>query len=181
MGRVMERLGFLWLEEPMEQRGGYVGYSRLRDLLDIPLAGGEALMTRVRARQLFESGSVDIVQPEPVVAGGVTEVVAMAEMASLYGIVTVPHTSNSAIGIAAALQVIACLPDYTRSPSTPEPLLEYGVDESPWRRDLLASAFEMSEGWVTIPTGPGLGVEIAEDHLRSVAVEHRSGQQSGSF
>ncbi len=179
MGKVMEKLGFLWFEEPMEQRSGYVGYGRLRDLLEIPLAGGEALMTRIRARQLFEAQSVDIVQPDPVIAGGVTEVLAIAELAALYGIVTVPHTSNSAIGIAAALQVIACLPDYTRSPSTLQPLLEYGVDDSPWRRDLLTSDFEISDGWVTIPTGPGLGVEIAEDYLRSVAAERRSGPGHG--
>ncbi len=180
MGKVMEKLGFLWFEEPMEQRSGYVGYGRLRDLLEVPLAGGEALMTRVRARQLFENRGVDIVQPDPVIAGGVTEVLAIAELATLYGVVTVPHTSNSAIGISAALQAIACLPDYTRSPSTLQPLLEFGVDDSPWRRDLLAHELETADGWVTIPPGPGLGIEIAEDRLRSVAVDRRSGPGSES-
>lgn len=175
MGRVMQSLGFRWYEEPMQQRDGYVGYGRLRDLLDVPIAGGEALMSRTRARQLFEQNGVDIVQPDPVIAGGAGEALAIAELAALYGIVSTPHTSNSALGIAAALQVIACLPDYTRSPSTLEPLLEYGIDDSPWRRDLLVGDFDMTDGWVEIPDGPGLGIEVDESHLRSVAIEHVAG------
>ena len=100
---------------------------------------------------------------------------AIAELADLYGIVSTPHTSNSAIGIAAALQIIACLPPYTRSPSTLEPLLEYGIDDNPWRRDLLKEDFSISDGWVTIPTEPGLGIDIAEDRLRTASIEHLSG------
>ena len=42
-----------------------------------------------------------------------------------------PHTSNSGIGISAGLQVLACVPDATRGQSAPEPLLEYGIDDSP--------------------------------------------------
>lgn len=175
MGQVMEDLGFGWYEEPMQQRDGYVGYERLQQALKVPIAGGEALMTPARARQLFEKRGVDIVQPDPVIAGGIGDALAIAELASLYGIQATPHTSNSAIGIAAALQVIACLPPYTRSPATLEPLLEYGVDDSPWRRDLLGEDFDFSGGWTRIPTGPGLGVEIDEGYLRHVAVEHAVG------
>ena len=175
MGRVMERLGFGWYEEPMQQRDGYVGYDRLQRELEVPLAGGEGIMTATRARQFFEMHAVDIVQPDPVIAGGAGDALAMADLAALYGIVSTPHTSNSAIGIAAALQVISCLPPYTRSPATIEPLLEYGVDDSPWRRALLKEDFEISDGWVRIPDGPGFGIDIDEDHLVAVAVERVAG------
>lgn len=175
MGRVMEELGFGWYEEPMQQRDGYVGYDDLQRQLAIPVAGGEALMTATRARQLFEKRGVDIVQPDPVIAGGVGDALAIAELATLYGIVATPHTSNSAIGIAAALQVISCLPPYTRSPATLEPLLEYGVDDSPWRRDLLVDEFDFVDGWTKIPSGPGLGIEIDEEHVEKVAVEQVAG------
>jgi D-galactarolactone cycloisomerase len=173
MGRVMESLGFRWYEEPMEQRGRYVGYERLNQMLDVPLAGGEALMTRSDAELLFARHAVDIVQPDPVICGGVGEVVWLSELATLHGITTTPHTSNSAIGIAAALQAIACMPDRTRSPATSEPLLEYGVDDSPWRESLLATPHEVHNGRITIPNGPGLGIEIDEEHVRAVAIESR--------
>jgi len=169
MGRVMEALGFRWYEEPMEQRGRYIGYERLNAALDVPLAGGEALMARSDAEILFARRAVDIVQPDPVICGGVGEVIWLSELARLHGIVTTPHTSNSAIGIAAAMQAIACMPDRTRSPATGEPLLEYGVDDSPWRQSLLAEPHEVVAGRITIPTGPGLGITIDEEHVRATA------------
>lgn len=176
MGRVLHDLRFRWYEEPMEQRSGYVGYDRLQRVLDIELAGGEALATPTDARRLLERNAIDIVQPDPVIAGGATAALAICELAALYGVAGVPHTSNSAIGISAALQVLACLPDSTRAPSTIEPLLEVGIDDSPSRTTLLAEPLEFTDGWVTVPDGPGLGITIDEEHLRSVAVETSSGR-----
>ncbi len=172
MGRVMEALRFGWYEEPMQQRDGYLDYELLQRELEVPIAGGEALMTGTRARQLFEKRGVDIVQPDPVIAGGVGDALSIAELAGLYGIVATPHTSNSAIGIAAALQVIACLPPYTRAIEPLEPLLEYGVDDSPFRKTLLKRDFDTDSGWVSIPNGPGLGIEIDEEFLAANAIEH---------
>ena len=100
------------------------------------------------------------------ICGGIGETLWIAEPAELHQIAAMPHTSNSAIGIAAALQVLAAMPDPTRSPSSPTPFLEFGVDDNPYRSALLATPLEFKDGWVTIPTGPGLGVEIDEDYVR---------------
>ncbi len=175
MGRILTDLGFAWYEEPMEQRGAYVGYDRLAGMLDIELAGGEAMATPTDARHLFERGAVDIVQPDPVIIGGAGAALGIAELAACYGIRMTPHTSNSGIGISAGLQVLACVPDATRGPSVPEPMLEYGIDDSPWRRTLLTTPHEVVAGRVAIPTGPGFGVEIDEQHVRFVAIAHTDG------
>lgn len=166
MGRVLERLGFVWFEEPIRQRDAYAGYERLAAVLDIALAGGEVLANRAAAVDLLGRAAVDIVQPEPVICGGIGETLWIADLADLHAIAAMPHTSNSAIGIAAALQVLAVQSNPTRSPSSPEPFLEYGVDDNPHRTGLLATPLEFEDGWVTIPTGPGLGVEIDEDYVR---------------
>jgi L-alanine-DL-glutamate epimerase-like enolase superfamily enzyme len=71
------------------------------------------------------------------------------------------------------MQAIACMPHRTRSPSISEPLLEYGVDDSPWRESLLTQPHEVVDGRIKIPAGPGLGVTIDEEHVRSVAVANR--------
>lgn len=175
MGRILTDLGFFWYEEPMEQRGAYVNYARLAGMLDIELAGGEALATPTDARHLFERKAVDIVQPDPVIIGGATAALGIAELAACYGIRMTPHTSNSGIGISAGLQVLACVHDVTRGQSAPEPLLEYGIDDSPFRRDLLSTPHEVVGGRVAIPTGPGFGVEIDEEHVRAVAIAHTNG------
>ena len=176
MGRILGDLRFRWYEEPMQQRGGYVGYERLTQGLDIAIAGGEGSLGRVEALSLLRRGAVDVIQPDPVICGGVGDAIAIADMAALHGATTVPHASNNAIGIAASLQIVATLADATRSPSVPDPLLEYGFDENPNRELLLVEPPRMVDGWFDVPTGPGLGIEIDEEYLRSAAIEHLEGR-----
>jgi D-galactarolactone cycloisomerase len=176
MGRILHDLRFRWFEEPTDQWNGYVGYERLAQELEIALAAGEILQSRRAAREFLARGAADIVQPEPVICGGVGEALFIADLAALHGITAMPHTSNSAIGIAAALQVLAVIPDPTRSPAAQAPLLEFGVDDNPWREHLLSPPFERGDGWITIPTGPGLGVDVDEDFLRRSAIEVRVAQ-----
>lgn len=171
MGLILQDLGFRWYEEPMQQRGGYVGYDRLTSALAIAVAGGEGSLSRSDALRLLERNAVDVIQPDPVICGGVGDCVAIADMAALHGVTTVPHASNNAIGIAASLQIVATLGDATRSPSVPDPLLEYGIDENPNRTRLLVSPLELRDGWFDVPSGPGLGIEIDEEFLRANAIE----------
>lgn len=175
MGLILQDLGFRWYEEPMQQRGGYVGYDRLTSSLSIAIAGGEGSLSPGDALRLLRRNAVDVIQPDPVICGGVGDSVAIADMATIHGITTVPHASNNAIGIAASLQIVATLPDATRSPSVPDPLLEYGIDENPNRVRLLIDPPRIEDGWLQVPTGPGLGIEIDEDYLRSAAIEHVRG------
>jgi D-galactarolactone cycloisomerase len=172
MGLVLQDLGFRWYEEPMQQRGGYVGYDRLTSSLVIAIAGGEGSLSRNDAARLLSRNAVDIIQPDPVICGGVGDSVAIADMATIHGVTTVPHASNNAVGIAASLQIVATLADATRSPSVPDPLLEIGIDDNPNRVKLLVDPPQIEDGWLPVPTTPGLGIEIDEDYLRSTAIEH---------
>ena len=172
MGLVLQDLGFRWYEEPMQQRGGYVGYDRLTSSLAIAIAGGEGSLSRNDAARLLSRNAVDIIQPDPVICGGVGDSVAIADMATIHGVTTVPHASNNAVGIAASLQIVATLADATRSPSVPDPLLEIGIDDNPNRVKLLVDPPQIEDGWLPVPTTPGLGIEIDEDYLRSTAIEH---------
>jgi D-galactarolactone cycloisomerase len=93
---------------------------------------------------------------------------------------TVPHSDGGAIGIAAALQVLGCLPEPTRSPTTDSPLLEVGTGENPWRTDVMRSGWRIDNGWAEIPTGPGLGIEVDETFVRRHARDIRRVGQSSS-
>lgn len=172
-GRALDELGFLWFEEPLNQWDGYLGYERLAAAMDIQLAGGEVTMSRGAAASLVDRGGVDIYQPEPVICGGIGEAIFIAELARLNAIAAAPHTSGSAIGIAAAIQAIACLRDPTRLPLHGLPLLEVGTDPSPWRLELFGAPIPMQAGWVDVPTGPGLGFDVDEAFVRRRAKEVR--------
>lgn len=180
MGRILDALGFVWFEEPMRQRELYAGYEHMAAALDIALAGGEIMQRRSEAIELLARRAVDIVQPEPVICGGVAETLWIAELAAIHSIAAMPHTSNNAIGIAAGLQILACLPDPTLSPASDQLFLEYGVDDNPHRSGLLATNFATEDGWAIVPDGPGLGVEVDEAYLRHHAVETRLVDAAGA-
>jgi D-galactarolactone cycloisomerase len=173
MGARLQELGFEWFEEPLPQHPLYPAYEHLTRSLPIPIAGGEGVSDRGQAMDLVRRRGVDIFQPEPVICGGVGEAVFMAELARVHGISSLPHTSGGGIGLAAALQVLATIPDHSTSPATWGPYLELGTDENPCRTRLFGGAapFRLVDGRVTIPTGPGLGVEVDEEWVRAAATE----------
>jgi D-galactarolactone cycloisomerase len=173
MGRELERLGFTWFEGPLLEWEGYVGWELLPSALDIAIAGAEVTLSRTHIAEQLARGCFDIVQPDVVICGGIGEARFYADLARLHAVTTVPHTDGGAIGIAAALQLIATLPDPTRLPAADWPLLEVGTGENPWRTDVLADGWQLQDGWVEIPEGPGLGIEVDEDFVRRHAREVR--------
>jgi D-galactarolactone cycloisomerase len=169
VGRELERLGVYWYEEPLPQ-AGYVGYESLAAQLDIAVAGGEMLQTREAFKELFDRRAVDIVQPDASICGGIGEVLFVADLARLYGIQCVPHSWNGAIMNVATLHVAAALPDATRLPGVDPPLLEFDTTENPFMSDELVEPLPLVDGCFTVPTAPGLGLEVDEARLQRYLV-----------
>jgi D-galactarolactone cycloisomerase len=172
MAAGMAELGVQWFEEPVvpEDKDAY---RRLRETSLVPVAGGEAEYTRFGFYELITGGCVDIAQPDLCVAGGMSEWIKIQSIASAAGVSVVPHVWGSGIALAAAVQVIAATPanPFTANPIAilNEPVLEFDTTENPLRTDLLATPFRMTEGRVSVPDGPGLGVEVDEDVLNRFA------------
>ena len=87
--------------------------------LDIALAGGEILQTRSAAIEFLGRRAVDIVQPEPVICGGIAETLWIAELAAVHSIAAMPHTSNNALGHRGG-------PAGARLPAEPDPVARVG-------------------------------------------------------
>jgi D-galactarolactone cycloisomerase len=169
MGRQLERHGVLWFEEPVvpEDR---VGYRRLRDALDIAIAGGEAEMTRFGFRDLFVGECVDIAQPDLGVCGGLSEFLKIAALATAFGVPVIPHVWGSGVALAAALHAVAALPasPYTHAPVAlqNEPAIEFDRKHNPLRDDLLQERLELRDGALDVPRGTGLGVTVNLDVVK---------------
>jgi D-galactarolactone cycloisomerase len=163
MGGVLAELGFDWFEEPLPQRGGYPRYPDLAAKLRVTLAGGEIVETPAEARRLLAAGGVDVIQPEPVICGGIPGLLEIADLAALHGVPVVPHTSGGALGLVAALHAIACLPEHDLL------RLELGRGANELRSGLLAKGPNLDRGTVEVPLGAGLGVEVDEDLVRRTA------------
>jgi len=166
-GKELERLDFYCFEEPMPQGVNYAGYDVLTQSLDIAVSGGEVLDSRVTAKDHIVKRSFDIIQPDVSLCGGIAEVLAISEMARLFGIQAMPHCWAGAIVIAATLHVNSLLaPHFQGFNGGDEPMLELDTYENPFRDEITNHKFDLKEGFVDVPTGHGLGIEINEDVIK---------------
>jgi D-galactarolactone cycloisomerase len=166
MGRELERLNLHWFEEPLPQSTpDYAGYEVLAAKLDIAIAACENLTSRGTFKEAIARRAMDIVQPDISTAGGIGECLFVAEMARLWGIQCVPHCWMGALGTAATVHLVSLLPDTSWSRGTQAPMLELDMVENPFRDDLLLTPLDLKDGFVKVPNGPGLGVEVDEAKL----------------
>ena len=126
----------------------------------IPIAAGERLFGKWQFRELLEKQAVAVVQPDICHCGGIFEGRKIALMSELYFGSIAPHNPLGPISLAACLQVDACSPNFL-------------VQEHPGNPDggdlgvgYLKEPFVMNDGYIDVPTKPGLGVELDEDALR---------------
>lgn len=149
-----------WFEEPLPP-DDLEGFIQLRRHAAVPIAGGEVLTRRQTFQTWIERGAFDIVQPDATKCGGLSEARRIAWMAYDHNVQMVSHGWNTAVGVAADLQLAAAMPvarfvEYL----TPAPYIEQIITE-PFRLD--------AEGLLTIPERPGLGIELNRDALARFA------------
>ena len=168
LGRALETMAFRWLEEPLPTTD-YRAYAPLAAELAIPLAGGEMLESAAVAEPLLRGGSFDLVQPDVSICGGIGGVLEVARRAAAAERFAMPHACSGAIALTATLHALAVLPTSERAPAWAEPLLEHDVGENPIRTAILTETLQPVDGWMAIPGGPGLGIDVDEDALRRLA------------
>jgi D-galactarolactone cycloisomerase len=159
LGRALEEYGLRWYEEPVVPED-IEGYVELRGKLSMPIAGGENEHTLYGFGRLLGARAVDIAQPDIGSCGGITAARHIMALAQSHGIQVNPHVWGSAIAQAASLHVIAAVPVANYSLFPQEPVLEYDRSSHPFRQKLVTEPIEQVDGWVHIPSKPGLGVEI---------------------
>lgn len=169
LGRAVAALDIGWFEEPVVPED-LAGYAQLREAQSIPVAGGETWFTRWGFRAAFESGAVDVAQPDVCGVGGLSEARRVADLASAFGVRVVPHVWGTGVAMAAALQFLAILSPHPPRHEPREPLLEFDRTENPYRMAILKTPVEARAGRVDIPSGPGLGIEIDRDALARFSV-----------
>jgi L-alanine-DL-glutamate epimerase-like enolase superfamily enzyme len=124
----------------------------------VPIAGGEVLTRRQAFQPWLERGAFDVVQPDVTKVGGISEERRIAWAAEAHGIKFVPHGWNTAVGLAADLQLVSAFP---RSD-----LVEY-LTGSPFIDEIAAGGWKLdAAGMLAIPDGPGLGLTLDPDGVR---------------
>jgi galactonate dehydratase len=158
----MEHLNLFWWEEPTSaEREVLTNEVAKRSL--VPIATGEQFDKVGKFFTLAEGGGVSIWQPEPMSLGGLRNTLAVAHLAEANNAWIAPHQSGGPVATAVCLHLAACVPNF---------LIQEHFDafNDPWTRDLVtwAPTIDASNGHLTFPTAPGLGVdlnlEVAREH-----------------
>lgn len=156
----------MFIEEPVLPENN----EALRDIANsthIPIATGERMFSRWDFKSLLADGYVDIIQPDVSHAGGITEVKKIASMAEAYDIALAPHCPLGPIALAACLQVDATSHNAFIQEQSLGIHYNAGNDILDYIKD--RTVFDYNDGYVKIPKGPGLGIEIDEDYVRERA------------
>lgn len=180
----LEPFKLMFVEEPVLSEH-YEALKSLVAISSIPIALGERLFSRWDFKEILNSGLADIIQPDVSHAGGISETRKIAAMAEAYDVALALHCPLGPIALAACLQLDAvCYNAFIQEQSLgihyhrENDLLDYVVDRS---------VFCYSNGFVAIPSGPGLGVEVNEECVRNQANSHGHWQnpvwrhEDGSF
>jgi L-alanine-DL-glutamate epimerase-like enolase superfamily enzyme len=155
-GRRFEDIGIYHFEEPVAQYD-YAGIAEVADTLDVPISAGEHEYTRWQFRDLIQQAKVDIIQPDVVKCGGISEMKKIATLGSVYNKHFVPHQTQPTIGTAANLHVVSAIANATR----PQ---EY-TGQNPKLDELFKEPLIFQDGYIHVPQKPGLGLELDEKKL----------------
>lgn len=166
LAKELEPLRLMFLEEPVLSEH----VEALRDIKNVtstPIALGERLFSRWDFKTVLHEGLADILQPDLSHAGGISECRKIASMAEAYDVALAPHCPLGPIALAACLQVDAVSYNaFIQEQSlgihynAGSDLLDYLTDKT---------VFQYSDGFVEMPTGPGLGISINEEKVRELA------------
>jgi galactonate dehydratase len=165
----LEPLKPLFIEEPLLCEN-LEGLRQLAKLTSIPIALGERLYSRWDFKRYLSHGIIDIAQPDPSHAGGISESRRIAAAAEAHDVGFAPHCPLGPLAFASCLQLAAVTPNFMIEE------MPLGIHYNSAEADLLTylkntEAFTVTEGHVAIPAGPGLGVIIDEDAVRAAARE----------
>jgi L-alanine-DL-glutamate epimerase-like enolase superfamily enzyme len=153
-----------WFEEPLLP-DNLEDFILLREHSPVPIAGGEVLTRRQSFAPWLRGRAFDIVQPDVTKCGGISEERRIAWMAEDCGVRFIPHGWNTALGLAADLQLASAI--------SRTDMVEY-LSGSPFIDELVVGGWKLDEdGMLRIPSGPGLGVEIDLDAVARYATASR--------
>lgn len=168
LAKELEPFHPIFIEEPVLTENK----EALRDIAahtSIPIATGERAYTRWGFKSMLHDGCVDIIQPDLALTGGILEGKKIAAMAEAYDVAVAPHAPYGPIALAATLQLDVCTPNVFIQEQSLGIHYNQGFDLLDFVKN--KEIFQYKDGFVDIPAGPGLGIEIDEQLVKQISSE----------
>jgi L-rhamnonate dehydratase len=161
--KAIQPYNVFFVEEPLIS-DNLQGYRKLCSSVDARIACGEQLGTLHEFRQLIEEADVDVIQPDISRAGGLTEVRRLVQLVEHAGKLLIPHSWTSDVLTAISLH----LNSYQQNAV----FQEFCTNDTPLSRDLVIDPLKLdADGYLSVPTKPGIGIELNEEVIRKYQIE----------
>jgi galactonate dehydratase len=154
VARALEPFDLLWLEVDLFDPGQL---AHVRHVAPMPVCSGENLYGSRGFRPMLEAGGMDVASVD-VIWNGFHQSKKIADLAETFEVNCAPHNYYSHLATFIAAQWCAAIPNAR--------ILEFDVDDVPWRDELVTAVPEIAGGEISVPRGPGWGIEVREDVLR---------------
>ena len=154
IAKELEQFKPMFFEEPVPP-DNLDALREVKDRSPVAISAGERLYTRWDYRPMFDKMAADYIQPDISHAGGIMELKKIAAEAESRYSPFAPHNPSGPVANAATLQLAATCPNFE--------ILEIMYSDVEWRADVTNESLEYSDGYITIPDSPGLGIEIDEE------------------
>jgi L-alanine-DL-glutamate epimerase-like enolase superfamily enzyme len=165
IARALAPFGTFWHEDPIKM-DSLASLKRYAEASVAPICASETLGGRSAFRDLLETGVAGIVMLDIAWCGGLTEAKAIASMADAWHLPVAPHDCTGPVVLTASTHL---------SLNAPNALVQESVRAyyRTWYRDLVTALPEVKDGFITVPPGPGLGLELAPDLDKRFTVTRR--------
>ena len=154
MASVLAEYRPFFFEEPIRPEN-VEALARVARHVTVPIATGEMLYTKWAFRELMVREAADILQPDVCCVGGLLEMKKIAAMAEAFNLTLAPHNPMGPVATAVNVHFAASTPNFL--------ILEYIPDDTAPRRDLVKEPMRLKDGYLELPTAPGLGIDLNED------------------
>ena len=163
IGKQLESLGVFHFEEPRPHYD-LDGLAMVSDALDIPIASGEMIYSHYEYHELMTRGKVDIIQPDIVKTPGFTTFLKIAALADALGVPITCHNTQPTVSTVAHAHFVVATPGVPYAQ-------EYNIEPNSIRDDypVLSEPLNITDGFLEVPDGPGLGIELDMDMVRRLS------------
>ena len=152
---IAERYNCTFMEEPVNYLNSAL-HDKIVSKLDVPIAAGERLYLRHGMRQYLEKQTIDILQPDIGLCGGITEAKKICDYAFMYDVQVQAHVCGGPVATAVSLHLESAIPNfYIHEHHT------YALKQ--WNRELCIQDYQPKDGFMVVPEVPGIGIELNDE------------------
>lgn len=152
---IAEKFNCMFMEEPVNYLNSAL-HKKIVSKLDVPIAAGERLYLRHGMRPYFEDQTIDILQPDIGLCGGITEAKKICDYADLYDIQVQAHVCGGPVATAASLHLETAIPNFIIHE-------QHTYATKDWNRELCIEDYQPKNGYIQVPEGPGIGIELNDE------------------